>query len=289
MIEQKIKLTDDISLIPMSDVNPSIMKFLSSPKKMDNPSPSGGIHIADSKFPTSVLKQKIQLHTTTDQPIFYDANADKTLEELCSFLTLHGKSSPMKFHDWIELEDWVPRHHQMLSPINGNGTELDFRQLIPLTQQEWNDLAPTYQQFLALEPEDRLHIQAALNRLKHSKVRWNIVDRAIDLGIALESILLKPNEDKGLKPKFSNRAGWLISRSPDDEYIQHFFHTLYECRSNAVHDGNLQDKYEISGYGEITAVDLIEKGTEFALAVTVKIIEHGSIPQWRTLDVKRVV
>ena len=175
-------------------------------------------------------------------------------------------------------------HQHTLVDFIGNGSELNYKHLVTLDRSTWNDLKPTYDMFLSLNQHDRVLIASTLDRIKNSKARWKLIDRAIDLGVALESLLLKRGEDKAIKEKFAFRANLILERNTDrDNYTNSFFKALYSCRSNAVHDGVLEDSYDIGTYETLSAEQLIEKGTSYAMQITKNMILHGGLPDWKSL------
>jgi uncharacterized LabA/DUF88 family protein len=88
---------------------------------------------------------------------------------------------------------------------------------------------------------ERARIQRILNRLSQAKRRAQIEDKILDLGIALEMLLLEdtPYYDQ-LALSFRLRGSWLLGKSPEDrvkKYQQ--LKEIYEYRSQVAHSGVL--------------------------------------------------
>ena len=283
-VEETISLTDDVAICPVEVIRDSTMKFRASPKEVPNPTSIGGTETSDERHPIAFFKRAVRLKTVVECPFHYHPRHDTTLDNLSSFLTLLDKATPMLFYQWIELDKHVPMHQHTLVDFIGNGSELNYKHLVTLDRSTWNDLKPTYDMFLSLNQHDRVLIASTLDRIKNSKARWKLIDRAIDLGVALESLLLKRGEDKAIKEKFAFRANLILERNTDrDNYTNSFFKALYSCRSNAVHDGVLEDSYDIGTYETLSAEQLIEKGTSYAMQITKNMILHGGLPDWKSL------
>src|SRR5262249_15576643 len=82
-------------------------------------------------------------------------------------------------------------------------------------------------------------LRIPLDRLGRAGRERDFADRAIDLGIALESLLLHDIDHHGeLSFRLSLRGAWLIGSSSAERLeIQRSLKKLYELRSRAVHLG----------------------------------------------------
>ena len=66
-------------------------------------------------------------------------------------------------------------------------------------------------------------------------------DKAIDLGVAFEALLLNDRSHKDqIAFTFRLRAAWFLGSSKDNRReLINLFDKIYECRSKAVHTGRL--------------------------------------------------
>jgi hypothetical protein len=95
--------------------------------------------------------------------------------------------------------------------------------------------------FDKLSGPERARIQRILNRLSQAKRRVQVEDKILDLGIALEMLLLEdnPNYDQ-LALSFRLRGSWLLGKSPEDRIKKHQqLKEIYEYRSQVAHSGVL--------------------------------------------------
>lgn len=92
-----------------------------------------------------------------------------------------------------------------------------------------------------LSGPERARIQRILNRLSQAKRRVQIEDKILDLGIALEMLLLEDNRNYDqLALSFRLRGSWLLGKSPEDRVEKHQqLKEIYKYRSQVAHSGVL--------------------------------------------------
>lgn len=100
------------------------------------------------------------------------------------------------------------------------------------------DLLRSYE---ALEDGERARMQRILDRLSQAKRRGQIEDKILDLGIALEMLLLDDNSaNDQLALSFRLRGSWLLGNSVDDRVAVHDqLRDIYRYRSQVAHSGVL--------------------------------------------------
>jgi len=120
-----------------------------------------------------------------------------------------------------------------------------------------------------------------LERLNQAKRSIELVDLAIDLGIALESLFLQEKcTDVQLALTFRLRAAWFLSGNDRDLRRENFdlFGRLYKWRSKAIHEGTLDE--HVKGI-PIPIGEVLTRG-EAAQAMD-KIIRLRKFPNWKCL------
>lgn len=124
--------------------------------------------------------------------------------------------------------------------------------------------------FDSLNTTSRKRIERALTRLAQAKVRMNYQDAALDLGIALEMLLLN-SEHRGdrhldqLSLHFRLRGSWLIGADgPDRQRVLKVLRDIYMQRSKVAHNGfsealdNLsQDERKVQFHDQFTVAEQI--------------------------------
>jgi hypothetical protein len=86
-----------------------------------------------------------------------------------------------------------------------------------------------------------MRIQRILYRLSQAKRRTQIEDKILDLGIALEMLLLQDNRNREqLSLSFRLRGSWLIGQSAEDRHEKYLrLRDIYNYRSDVAHGGML--------------------------------------------------
>jgi hypothetical protein len=92
-----------------------------------------------------------------------------------------------------------------------------------------------------LSNAERARIQRILNRLSQAKRRAQIEDKILDLGIALEMLLLDDNRNhEQLSLSFRLRGSWLLGKSTEDRIEKYqLLKKIYIYRSQVAHGGIL--------------------------------------------------
>jgi hypothetical protein len=152
--------------------------------------------------------------------------------------------------------------------------------LYKLTDSDCSDASALTKQFLRLNPSDREVISTSLDRLNRSKKPASNIDKAIDLGIAMEILLLhdrsKPDQ---LAFPFRLRGAWLLAKTPEERVeIERSLSKIYECRSQAVHRGKCAAQFK-----DISLSALLERGQDLCTELAKTILRRGSFPNWNEL------
>lgn len=132
---------------------------------------------------------------------------------------------------------------------------------------------------LKSEPE-KARLQLILSRLSQAKRRIQVEDKMLDLGIALEMLLLDDNEKDQLSLQFRLRGSWLIGQSSQDRIERwNLLQEIYNARSSVAHTGTLHKNNPI----KIQKIrEALPKYLDLAEAIFRKIIISGT-PVWRDL------
>lgn len=141
-----------------------------------------------------------------------------------------------------------------------------------------NDLLDDYDK---LDAHERTRIQRILSRLSQAKRGLQMDDKILDLGIAMEMLLLHDNANREqLALAFRLRGSWLLGSSPADRKdIYDCLKDVYKYRSDVAHSGVLLK-------GDPAKMHVV--GTRFAkyqsLAErTVRKIMKDGTPDWEHL------
>ena len=116
----------------------------------------------------------------------------------------------------------------------------------------------------------------AIDRLGRSRLAINPVDRALELGMAAEIVLMHDHSPSNteIAYKIGGRAAWLLGQTPAERAtIFADMKSLYGARSQAVHSGVLSSRSTI----DLDAADAL------VTRIFNAIIARGAFPDWSSL------
>jgi hypothetical protein len=185
------------------------------------------------------------------------------------------------FAIWTAVPDWVPLSDT--SPINV-GLKLNFLSLRqgPLNAEQIKHAGALYGVFRDLAEPTKQHLRIPLDRLNNAKDRAKLVDSAIDLGIALESLFSTRDELGEVRYRVATRAARFLEDTAESrQRVNTIVRKLYDCRSTAVHTGHLDSTKMVMN---ISVLDLLEEGGRLTSRAIAKAIEHREKVEWPTFD-----
>jgi hypothetical protein len=137
------------------------------------------------------------------------------------------------------------------------------------------DVARVFSLFQHFKPAEKQVLQVALDRLIQALRRKHRVDKAIDLGIALEVMLLHGigKDDRGeMRFRSSIRGATFLGGDREERLeVLRLLKEAYDLRSQAVHSGVLK-----KGKSEPT----LEQAARICAKIALKLIERRSFPDW---------
>jgi len=235
----EVSLGPDIKLVPMKSLTPSIQR---------------GAALGQDQFSRLTLRDEIScaLVTTLEfKPIFYrpseggvpSAQAQQRvmaafhhLDEARTLYSLLGISPAFRMF-WVQPKDLLMTAGVM---SGWNFNPQAFRgQDVEVDAKAAEDLATAY--FRIGHQSRNKMLRIPLDRLDKAAHGYDFTDRSIDLGIALEALLLHDldGQDRGeLRFRLSLRGAWLGAKDEKERaVIQAALKKMYDLRSRAVHSG----------------------------------------------------
>jgi hypothetical protein len=132
-------------------------------------------------------------------------------------------------------------------PFSGQGAQMFSYDVVgkrqtKLTQEHRADILTALHNFNRLAATDQQRFRRILSRLSQGKRRSEIEEKIMDLGIALEMLLLKDNRNYDqLSLTFRLRGSWLISGTTAERRENYkLLKDLYNHRSQVAHSGLLE-------------------------------------------------
>ena len=128
--------------------------------------------------------------------------------------------------------------------------------------------------FSKLSKKNQRALGLISKRLLHSFSRRYLEDRILELGIALEMLLLNDLDHQELRYRLSQRGAWILSPLDFDERKQTEANlkTFYDFRSKVVHTGEIPSK----DYNE--AFRVLDAASTMCTILILKILEQGKFP-----------
>lgn len=132
---------------------------------------------------------------------------------------------------------------------------------------------------------DRAPLDTAMQRLAEARSGWRLEDRALDLGIALEAVLMHApgggqdaNAEIGFK--LGLRAAWLVGVDGAERVQVHRqVKRLYGLRSKAAHSGRIKSKAK----SWLDVETEINAGADLAGRIICAVLARDAWPDWEEL------
>lgn len=184
----------------------------------------------------------------TGGPVFQERMAEMALA-----LVLFSEHGVAPIAHWFQLPDEPPG----LDAGGFGGTQMlhwPFHQHIELAHYDAEDMRSVVASYLRLVPE-REYLRMALTWLNRAMYEPEARERALELGIALECLLLKHDEDSKTE-RIAQRGSLALGTPEAHERLR----ALYGLRSKVAHSGILPDHAKWDGKPE-AVVTILEEGT----------------------------
>ena len=202
------------------------------------------------------------------------------IRDIVRCITLQGERGVASLGQWELFEKEIANFAGTGSSFNGalfdNAVYTASRDPVAL---EAECIAHLFRRFEAFKDSAKDPLRISVDRLNQALRRPDIVDKAIDLGIALEVMLLHsidPTERGELRYRSSIRGAMFLGGDKQDRLNTFkLLKDAYDLRSKAVHAGALTAKKNASPPSEI-----LEKAASVCANIARKVIERGSFPDW---------
>lgn len=307
-VAKLVKLDDNIHLLPWSQVPDGDAKCFFS-----NEPGEGYLDEYRSFFSQGEAKANsaIRLLTPKSQVLF-SSNAEagslsvddkesrdrhEIVQDVINCLAVVSKSHVAALGEWSRLSGKIGNALSRSGYSHKNSkTDFSIRALSsrPKTLDR-SVAARIFKRFQAFTTDDKAVMRISLDRLNKSLFKKEMADQAIDLGIALEVMLLHGINDnfKGeMRYRISVRgATFLGGKNPQRKKHFKSLRDAYDLRSKAVHSGTLDID---SGTGKKKKnkkkrkkkhpdpVLVLKSATGVCADIAAKIIERGSFPDWES-------
>lgn len=289
-VNASVTLMSDLTLVPFESLPPSPQKEILSER------PELGIrHLLvpyyASQTPTSALVAVVDI-----EPYLLDADDDRVstsaadlyarFENIRHCLAVARGGPVMPGPSWFQYED-----PELQAAIPGGGaTSFGHQEVIPLDLRDKGEVdgekaARIVSDFFATEESVRHRLRTAMERVHLAFIRLSPADKALELAIALETLLVdSPGENTF---KIALRAGLLTGEDVQSRAMNRaIISAAYGLRSALMHSGQSPKDCKVRGYAKMPAADVAARATEIAVGVVLRILRDRREPDWNLLELR---
>jgi hypothetical protein len=176
---------------------------------------------------------------------------------------------------WFQYDEQTP----LINTVGGwGGYDIDRRFVEEVAVHEVDASSTTRHvgRYLSMSPETRMALRTPLERLNRAMLRRTLEDTALDLGVALESLLC-PEKAPEIGYRLQVRGTLLLGGSAEQRRgTRKLLSDLYQQRSIAAHEGVIAKKRE-------QAAALLDQGLELCSGLIREVVRRGTLPDWDAL------
>ncbi|MBT9172480.1 MAG: hypothetical protein DDT21_00863 [Syntrophomonadaceae bacterium] len=175
----------------------------------------------------------------------------------------------------------------------GQDMYLTHQEITPLTIQDFGQVDPAraatlLRLLVGLNDKWKNRARTAMQRLGLACLRRGPADRALELAIALESLLVdSPGEHTF---KIALRAALLTSTELESRRRHRaIIEAMYQIRSSLMHSGHSSDTCKVRAYGNRQTTEIVSEALKITAMVIQGIVGLGVHPDWCSLELSNLV
>lgn len=278
-----LSLKDGVDLVPWDDVPDSDRKAVFGGQGTDDLSLAFRRAKATAAVRIRVAKRQVLFQSLDDAEKFRSAltwekprEAAENTVRCATALTC----APMAIiGSWVQFDTDFPNALSGSGSITRGPSLFDWSLSFAEPVTVGPPIIGLYLKFTKLPPDDQTALGISLDRLAQALRRDNSIDKAIDLGIALEAVLLHGLGDTGrgeLKFRAAIRGATFIGGSREKRLeTLRLLQDAYDLRSTAVHSGKLGGRK----HGK-TPEEILDAAATSCAAIAQQLITRGAFPDW---------
>jgi hypothetical protein len=279
-VQQSIEVVPDVVLVPCREMPVSA----DQEEFLVGAIPTFPVSVVT---PRSALVRKVRIRKIWNEEPRAGANivgdAQKQLNEIALLLNCLSGTLCVAGYATSYTPAYVP-----LGPFGGTGGGFPVHDVLPrmistVTADKMPPMKELFEGFTTQQPNTKKRITSAIERLMQAKSHLSYWESALDLGIALEMLLIGTEHGRKEIPdqlslQFRLRGSWLIEDSPERRLdVYKVLSRIYSHRSQVAHTGYSKD---------LDKMESVERGaliaSHFAVAERViqKLIVSGFPADW---------
>ena len=284
---QRIPLLGDVDLLPFESLPPSRQKEqltnvdwahnnMRLPTPFFSRMPLTAVLVAKTEVRPFLIDKTIEENSTNNGI----CQVPPPLDDIRLCLALEGPSPIIAGLSWFQYAD--PDLEAAILVVGGShsGQEVFPFGLLADSPAPTTDVQAIVRAYMALEPAIKNRVRIALERLHKALIRSNPADRALELSIALEALLITSAGEHTFK--LSYRAALLVSEDVEERIATRaIIGATYGMRSDLMHGGRHSETVKvIKGQEKEPAEEVASKAAKITALVIKRIIMKGGPPEW---------
>jgi Apea-like HEPN len=207
----------------------------------------------------------------------FDTEESRKMREIVKCLCLLKNTAVCELANWYE----SPLSTPMIGGVLGSGGQaVEHIFQMEIQPEEYDEISAKslVEDFLAMSETDRGKLDIPLTRLNTALREPLSEDKALDLGIALESLLGPGHEEISYKIRL--RGTLLVGGNEEDRRhtFQHL-NKLYGLRSTAAHGDKLDPSVKVGG-NQVTTDAFLKECCSIVSKMIREIIKSGFVSDW---------
>lgn len=271
---QRILVQEGVELLPFESLPSSRQKKGLKRRELRTHTKRLATPVYAWKPPTAALVAKIEVCPyLIDDSIEQNPSDEKVrnikfeLDEIGLCLTLSGPSIILAGPSWFQYDD-----PDLNAAFEGGSTRYRHQEVLPfsipdLSLSPETDLPELVRKFRELEPSAKNRVTIALRRLQQSLIRDDPADSALEISIALESLLSSRSD--GGRSTISLRASLLLTEFVEERMkARAMLEAAYKMRNRLVHQGETKSEVDVEGQGRTSAKEVARRAANITAFVT---------------------
>ena len=282
-------LVDDIDLVPLDAVPDSRQKqgLLERPPLAPyHPPPFYAFTPPSAALIVPVEVQPFFVKSTTAEAQQPKVRADwkAKFEDIRHCLAIVHREPIVRGPSWSQYED----SDFEAAAIAKGVASFSHQEVVPMLSPEPREMdleqaAEIVRAYYALDEVARRKIRTAMERVHLAFIRSSPEDKALELSIALETLLIdSPGEHTF---KVSLRAALLTAEDINSRATTRaIIRAAYTLRSILVHGGKSKSEVKLNDEGQVPSRDVAKRATAITINVIRSVLTAGKLPDWSNVE-----
>jgi len=284
-VDRSASLTKDVDLVPFESLPDSRQKEgLSTPAL----APYQTVPLYAFGPPSSALVTPVEItpylvNSASVIPPTSRADLYVRFEDIRHCLALSRSGAVIPGPSWFQYDD-----PDLEAALLGSSSSFGHQEVVPLVLvddggTDLQQAIDTVSGFYALEDGVRHRVRTAMERVHLAFIRSSPADRALELAIALETLLVESSGENTFK--IALRAALLTGDDVQTRATNRaIIGAAYGLRSALMHSGQSPGHCTVRGRGKVPAAEVAATATGITVAVIQRILRDRQLPDWNALE-----